>query len=49
VFADLYAYLAILHGGNGEFYQEQMESDRPHVISADNSYDVSTQFAENNQ
>ncbi len=49
VFADLYAYLASLSLGSGVFYGEVSKSDLPSVLGADNVYDVSRMFSENNQ
>lgn len=48
VFADLYSYLAMLGNGAGVFYNEGLESDKPSVLGADNVYDISRAFAENN-
>lgn len=48
VFADLYSYLAMLGSGSGTFYGEVSKADMPSVLGADNVYDVSRQFAENN-
>lgn len=48
VFADLYSYLAMLGSGQGAFFGEITVSDRPPVIDADNVYDVSKAFADNN-
>lgn len=49
VFADLYSYLAMLGGGAGIFYGEQTSADKPSVLGADNVYDVSKAFSDNNQ
>jgi len=49
VFADLYAYLAMLGSGSGVFYGEVTQADIPSVLGADNIYDVSRAFAEINQ
>lgn len=49
VFADLYAYLAMLGNGAGVFYGEVTQADIPSVLGADNVYDVSRAFAEINQ
>lgn len=49
VFATLYAYLAKLTLGSGEFFAEPLTSNRPSVISADNVYDVTEQFRLNNE
>lgn len=46
VFACLYAYLAQLGAGSGVFFNE-VEEKTP-VIDADNNYDVSRAFSENN-
>lgn len=48
VFADLYAYLAMLGSGAGVFYKEMIEADRPTVLGADNVYAVSQAWADNN-
>lgn len=48
VFADLYAYLAMLGEGAGSFFTEATESDKKSVLGADNIYDVSNMFIENN-
>lgn len=47
VFADYYSYLAMLGAGAGVFYGE-VEEEKPSVINADNVYDVSVMFRENN-
>lgn len=49
VFADLYAYLAMLGSGAGTFFGEPTSADLPPIINADNVYDVSRAFADNNQ
>lgn len=49
VFADLYSYLAMLGSGSGTFFGEVTKDDLPHVIDADNNYDVSRAFIEANQ
>ncbi len=49
VFADLYAYIALLSKGAGIFFKEGLLSDIPSVLGADNVYDVSKMFSENNQ
>lgn len=49
VFADLYAYLAMLGSGAGTFFGEPTGADLPPIINADNVYDVSRAFADNNQ
>jgi len=48
VFATLYAYLAWLTLGSGEFFSGAMHEEKPSVINADNVYDVSVMFRENN-
>lgn len=48
VFADLYSYLAMLGAGSGAFFKEMTKEDMPSVLGADNVYDVSRMFAENN-
>jgi len=49
VFATLYGYLARLGNGAGVFYGEATTSDRPSVLGADNIYDVSRAFSDNNE
>lgn len=49
VFADLYSYLAMLGAGTGVFYGESSSSDRKSVLGADNVWDISQAFANNNQ
>ena len=49
VFADLYSYLAQLSNGAGVFYGEITKSDLPSVLGADNVYDITRAFMENNQ
>lgn len=49
VFADLYSYLAMLGAGAGVFYGEVTAGDMPSVLGADNVYDVSKAFSENNE
>lgn len=49
VFACLYAYMAMMGSGSGVFYREPLESDRPSVLGADNVWDISRAFSENNQ
>lgn len=48
VFADLYSYLAMLGNGAGVFYGEITKDDVPSVLGADNVYDVTRMFIENN-
>lgn len=48
VFSTLYSYLAVLSQGAGVFFNDNPGSDKPPVISADNVYDVTSQFVENN-
>lgn len=48
VFADLYSYLAMLGNGAGTFFGEVAAADRPSVLGADNVYDVTNMFVENN-
>jgi hypothetical protein len=48
VFADLYSYLAMLGNGAGVFFNEPSREDMPSVLGADNVYDVSRMWAENN-
>lgn len=49
VFATLYWWLAVQSMGAGKFWGEAKESDKAPVIDADNNYDVTQQFIENNQ
>ena len=49
VFSTLYYRLAVMSGGSGIFYSDSQMTDKEPVIDADNNYDVSRQFAENNQ
>jgi hypothetical protein len=49
VFADLYSYLSMLGSGSGTFYAEATQADVPTVLGADNVYDVSRAFSENQQ
>lgn len=46
VFADLYSYLAMLGAGAGAFYNENIEKES--VLGADNVYDVTKMFQDNN-
>jgi len=46
VFADLYSYLAMLGSGSGTFYSDLVET--PSILAADNVWDVSKAFQENN-
>lgn len=48
VFADLYSYLAMLGAGAGVFYKQNTEEEKVSVIDADNNFDVSRLWAENN-
>lgn len=48
IFADLYSYLAMLGNGAGTFYGEVSEAEKPSVLGADNVWDISRAFAENN-
>lgn len=48
VFADLYAYLACLSMGAGVFYGQVTKADIPSVLGADNVYDVTRAFIDNN-
>lgn len=47
-FADLYSYIAMLGNGAGVFFKENSENDKQPVIDADNNYDVTRAFIENN-
>jgi len=49
VFACLYAYLAMLSQGAGTFFSEAQMNEKLPVIDADGVYDVSRQFADNNE
>jgi hypothetical protein len=49
VFADLYAYLAVLSRGSGVFYGEVTQADRPSVLGADNVYDITRAFMDSNE
>lgn len=48
VFADLYSYIAMLGAGAGTFWREATESDKKSILGADNVWDISGAFAENN-
>lgn len=48
VFADLYSYLAMLGSGSGAFFGENDPMDKKSVLGADNVYDVSEMFRNNN-
>lgn len=47
VFADLYSYLAMQGNGAGAFYNDFPEA-KPSVLGADNVWDISKAFSENN-
>lgn len=47
VFADLYSYIAMLGNGSGIFYSEVPEKQS--ILGADNIWDISRAFQENNQ
>lgn len=49
VFATLYGYLARLGAGSGVFYGEESLENKESVLGADNVYDISRMFAENNE
>lgn len=53
VFATLYGYLARLGAGNGVFYGETSSSDensaKPSVLGADNVYDISKAWSDNQE
>lgn len=49
VFADLYSYLAMLSGGAGVFYGEALAAEIPSVLGADNVYDVTNMWKQNNE
>jgi Phage terminase large subunit (GpA) len=48
VFATLYGYLARMGAGAGVFYGEVTEENKPSVLGADNVYDITNAFLENN-
>lgn len=48
VFATLYYWLALQGQGSGQFWKEPTSSDRKPVIDADNNYDVTRQFIDQN-
>ncbi len=48
VFATLYGYLALQGEGAGAFFADPTTEEKPSVLGADNVYDVSVQFSENN-
>lgn len=47
VFADLYSYLAMLGNGSGVFFNETEEKQS--ILGADNVWDISKAFSENNE
>jgi hypothetical protein len=49
VFADLYSYLAMQGSGAGVFYGQVIKSDLLSVLGADNVYDITKAFMENNE
>jgi len=49
VFATLYGYLARLGAGAGIFYGEDDPSSKPSVLGADNVYDISKMWSDNQQ
>lgn len=48
VFATLYYYLALLGEGAGVFFGEQTAADKPSVLGADNVWDITKAFNDNN-
>jgi hypothetical protein len=48
VFADLYSYLALQGDGSGAFFAESAAEEKNPVIDADNVYDISRAFSDNN-
>lgn len=48
VFATLYGYIARLGAGAGVFYGQEAEEAKPSVLGADNVYDISRAFSDNN-
>lgn len=49
VFANLYAYLALEGAGAGVFFNEEDRNKKPSILDADNVWDVSKAFSENNE
>lgn len=49
VFADLYSYLALQTRGAGVFFNDNPNAERPSVLGADNVYDVTNMWRENNE
>lgn len=49
VFANLYAYLALEGAGAGVFFNEEDRNKKPSILDADNVWDVSRAFTENNE
>lgn len=48
VFATLYGYLALMGSGAGIFFAEPTMEDKASVLGADNVYDISKAFSDNN-
>lgn len=48
VFADFYSYLAMLSSGSGAVFGQVVKADKPSVLGADNIYDVTRMWQENN-
>lgn len=48
-FADLYSYIAMLGAGSGVFYGEMTAAEMPSVLGADNVYDITRAFMNNNE
>lgn len=49
VFATLYGYLALMGNGGGMFFKELTNEEKPSVLGADNVYDVTNQWKNNNE
>ena len=49
VFATLYYYLAMLGEGAGVFFGEQSADQKPSVLGADNVYNITKAFNDNNR
>ncbi len=47
VFATLYGYLARLGAGAGVFYNESQQEEKPSVLGADNVYDITKMWSDN--
>ncbi len=49
VFADLYSHIAMMGSGAGAFFGEAVAADAPSVLGADNVYDVTNMWRNNNE